>query len=163
MKRHAQHHSKEHMKMMRKFMKEGDSFEKAHRKTVALEKKEKKIPKQYVPASLSKEDKKKQIKSIRDKTDRPKVSSFKSRRSPYVVQFEKKYGYKITETDKIKKEILKMRGINQILEKGKGAYYSSGSRPNQTPESWAYGRLASVIMNGPARKIDKKIWDKYKI
>ena len=43
-----------------------------------------------------------------------------------------------------------------------GAYYSSGSRPNQTPFSWGNARLASVIMGGPARKIDKKIWEKNK-
>ena len=43
-----------------------------------------------------------------------------------------------------------------------GAYYSSGSRPNVTKEQWARARLASVIMNGPARKVDLDIWDKYK-
>ncbi len=48
------------------------------------------------------------------------------------------------------------------LDKGRGAYYSSGSRPNQTAESWAHSRLASVILNGPSRKIDKDIWEKYK-
>ena len=48
-----------------------------------------KIPKQYVPDSLSKQDKKKQIKSIREGTKRPKVD-FKSKRSKYVVAFEKK-------------------------------------------------------------------------
>ena len=49
------------------------------------------------------------------------------------------------------------------MDKGKGAYYSSGSRPNQTAHSWAYGRLASVILGGPARKIDKSIWEKYNL
>ena len=44
-----------------------------------------------------------------------------------------------------------------------GAYYSSGSRPNVSARSWAYARLASVIMNGGARKVDKDIWDKYKV
>jgi hypothetical protein len=43
-----------------------------------------------------------------------------------------------------------------------GAYYSSGSRPNQTPMSWGRARLASVIMGGPSRRIDKDIWAKYK-
>ena len=56
-----------------------------------------------------------------------------------------------------------MEGINKILDKGRGAYYSSGSRPNQTAQSWALARLASVVMNGPARKVDKDIWQKYKI
>jgi hypothetical protein len=58
---------------------------------------------------------------------------------------------------------LKKEGQEQIIMKGKGAYYSSGSRPNQTPFSWGYGRLASVIMGGPSRKLDKDIWNKYKV
>ena len=49
------------------------------------------------------------------------------------------------------------------MDKGFGAYFSSGSRPNQTPMSWSLARLASVIVGGPARKVDKSIWDKYKI
>ena len=43
------------------------------------------------------------------------------------------------------------------------AYYNSGSRPNQTPQSWSLARLASVILNGGARKVDQSIWDKYKL
>jgi hypothetical protein len=123
---------------------------------------EKKIKKQYVPASLTKEDKKKQIKSIKEGTDRPKVKSFKSKRSSHVVKFEKKYGTKITDDKYISKNIISKTGIDKILDKGKGAYYSSGSRPNQTPQSWSRARLASVIMGGPARKVDKDIWEKYK-
>ena len=38
MKEHSKHHSAFHMRMMRKFMKEGDSFEKAHRKVKSMEK-----------------------------------------------------------------------------------------------------------------------------
>ena len=48
-------------------------------------------------------------------------------------------------------------------KKGMGAYYSGGSRPNQTPFSWGLARLASVIMGGNARKVDKKIWDEFKV
>jgi len=117
----------------------------------------------YVPKTLTKEDKKKQIKSIKDKKDRPKLESFKSKRSSHVIKFEKKYKTKITDEKFINDNILKKQGQLEILKKGMGAYYSSGSRPNQTPESWAYARLASVIMNGPARKVDMKIWEKYKL
>jgi len=117
----------------------------------------------YVPKTLTKEDKKKQIKSIKDKTDRPKLESFKSKRSSHVIKFEKKYKTKITDEKFINDNILKKQGQLEILKKGMGAYYSSGSRPNQTPESWAYARLASVIMNGAARKVDMKIWEKYKL
>ncbi len=124
--------------------------------------KKKKIRKEYVPKSLTPADRKKQVKSIREGKPRPKVDSFKSKRSGHVASFERKYGYKITNKSRIAKEIISKAGIDQILSKGRGAYYSAGSRPNQTAASWSNARLASVIMGGPARKVDKKIWDKYK-
>lgn len=116
--------------------------------------------KKYVPISLSKKDKEKQIKSIKEGTIRPKVKA-PNRRSTWVVKFEKKYGYNIRDP-RVSKEIITKTGMDKILDKGKGAYFSSGSRPNQTPESWAYARLASVIMGGPARKVDINEWEKYK-
>jgi len=119
------------------------------------------IPKKYLPESLTKEDKAKQKKSIEEKTDRPTVDSFKSKRSKFVVAFEKKYGTVITDDEFISKNIISKEGIKQILEKGMAAYYSSGSRPNQTKESWARARLASVIMGGKAREVDRKIFEKY--
>mgnify|MGYP003651216403 FL=1 len=125
--------------------------------------KDKSVPSTYVPKGLTASDKKKQIKSILKKTDRPKVDSFKSKRSGWAEKFEKKYGKKITDEKWIDKNILKKKGQKEIIDKGKGAYYSSGSRPNQTPYSWGYGRLASVVMGGPAKRLDIKIWDKYKI
>jgi len=115
----------------------------------------------YVPKTLTKEDKAKQVKSIKEKTDRPKVDSFKSKRSGWVKKFEDKYGYKINNFSRISKEIISRTGIDEIMSKGRGAYYS-GSRPNQTAQSWALSRLASVIMNGKARGVDQVIWNKYK-
>jgi len=122
--------------------------------------KAKQINKKYVPKSLSPSDKKKQIKSIINKTERPPVKA-KSKRSSFVVSFEKKFGFKITDK-RVARELISAEGIKQILNKGRGAYFSSGSRPNTNPQQWAYARLASVLMNGPARKVDKKIYDKYK-
>ena len=103
----------------------------------------------------------KQEKSIREGTDRPKVD-YKTKRSSHVTAFEKKYGEKITNDSFISKNIISKTGIDEILSKGRGAYYSAGSRPNVSATQWARARLASVIMGGPARKVDKKIWDKYK-
>ena len=139
---------------------------------------EKKYPKRYT-AGLSKEDKKKQKKQL-DKstsdykkgklTERKKLESYKSKKSSYVETVKEKTGLpinidkladKFSRTDKRKKELKK--GMEEIIDKGKGAYYSSGSRPNQTPDSWGKGRLASVLVGGPSRKIDKKIVDKYNI
>ena len=122
---------------------------------------DKKINPKYVPKSLSESDKKKQIKSIKEGTDRPKTD-YKTKRSSHVVAFEKKYGEKITNDSFISKNIISKTGIDEILSKGRGAYYSAGSRPNVSATQWARARLASVIMGGPARKVDQKIWDKYK-
>ena len=117
----------------------------------------------YVPSTLTKKDKEKQIKSIKEKTDRPKVESFKSKRSSWVSKFEKKYGTKITDKKFINDNLLKTRGQNLIIEKGMAAYYSSGSRPNQTKFSWSLARLASALLGGPASKVDKDILIKYKV
>lgn len=133
----------------------------------------------YVPKSLSASDKKLQKKQLKKSaedydegkyTDRKKLKSFKSKPSNYVVEVKKKLGVpmnfekiakKLTSSkDKQKKLIT---GMEEICEKGKGAYYSSGSRPNQTPFSWCKGRVASVLVGGKSRAIDKKIVDKYNI
>ena len=44
-----------------------------------------------------------------------------------------------------------------IVKKGEGAYFSSGSRPNQTPQSWGLARLASSITSGKAAAVDYDI------
>ena len=135
-------------------------------------------PKRYT-AGLSKEDKEKQKKQL-DKstsdykkgkyTDREKIKSFKGKKSSFVEQIKEKLGVpmnfekvadKLAKTDKRKKELLK--GFEEIYDKGKGAFYSSGSRPNQTPESWGKARVASVLVGGASRKIDDKIVKKYNI
>ena len=129
-----------------------------------------KIPKKYTE-KLSKKDKLKQIKSLKRSRkmykngifiDRPKLKSYPKKRSQWIIKFENKYNHKITDKVFIHKNIISTKGQNLILKKGRGAYYSSGSRPNQSGNSWAYARLASVIMGGPARKVDNKLWSSYK-
>ena len=133
-------------------------------------KRTKKIPEKYT-ASLSRRDRSKQKKNLIKSrkmykkgvyVDRPKLKSYPKKRSEHIIKFEKKYNRKITDKDFIDKHILSKKGQNQILKKGRGAYYSSGSRPNQTSSSWAYARLASVITGGKARKVDNKIWQEEK-
>ena len=121
-----------------------------------------KINSKYVPKGLTSSDRKKQIKSIKEGTDRPKVN-YKTKRSSWVVKFEKKYNKKITDLDWISKNLLKRTGINKVLAKGSAAYYNSGSRPNVSVFQWKYARLGSVLLNGPARRVDKNEWEKYKI
>ena len=118
------------------------------------------VPANYLKG-LNKTDRQKQIKSIFEGKIRPKTKA-PEKRSSYVIKFEKKYKTKITDEDFIHKNIITRTGQKKIMDKGMGAYFSGGSRPNQTPSSWAYARLASVIVGGPARKVDKKIWDQYR-
>jgi hypothetical protein len=123
--------------------------------------KTRKVPESYLKGLKGKE-RRAQIKSIFEGKERPDTS-FKSKRSGWVKKFEDKYGTKITDKKFINQNIITYTGQKKIIDKGKGAYFSSGSRPNQTPTSWGLARLASVILGGEARRIDKKIWDKYKI
>lgn len=125
-----------------------------------------KIPRKYT-ARLSRRDRSKQKKNLIKSrkmykkgiyVDRPELKSYPKKRGEWIVKFEKRYNRKITDKDFIDKNIISKKGQNKILNKGRGAYYSSGSRPNQTSSSWAYARLASVIMGGKARKVDNNIW-----
>tara|TARA_R110002126_G_C10343115_1_gene490979 strand:- start:351 stop:746 length:396 start_codon:yes stop_codon:yes gene_type:complete len=118
------------------------------------------LPAQYLKG-LKGKDREKQIKSIFEGKIRPKTKA-PEKRSSHVIKFEKKYNKKITDEDWIHKNLITRTGQKKIKEKAMGAYYSGGSRPNQTPSSWAFARLASVITGGPARKVDKSIWLKYK-
>ena len=129
-----------------------------------------KIPRKYTD-KLSRRDRTKQQKNLIKSrkmykkgvyVDRPKLKSYPKKRSEHIIKFEKRYNRKITDKNFIDKHILSIKGQNQILKKGRGAYYSSGSRPNQSSSSWAYARLASVITGGKARKVDNKIWQSEK-
>jgi hypothetical protein len=88
--------------------------------------------------------------------ERPKVSETKSPRSTWVVKFQEKHGFPITDLAKVKKAYPNA-DVETILKKGAGAYASSGSRPNQTSYSWKFARLASALLGGPAAKVDKNL------
>ena len=122
------------------------------------------IPDRYLPKSLSPRDRKKQIKSIFENKDRPKVT-LKKRRSKWTILFEKKYNPKSSKLEDICKVTnIPVKALREVYKKGIGAYYSSGSRPNQTKDSWAYGRVYSYIMGNKAvRRIDNHITDKYNV
>jgi hypothetical protein len=65
---------------------------------------------------------------------------------------------KIGATDEIsKKSGCSKSALKKIISKGEGAYYSSGSRPNQTGQSWGLARLASALTAGKAGAIDYNI------
>jgi len=128
------------------------------------------IPTRYLPKSLSIRDKKKQLAMLlksrklykKGKYYTRKQVSYKSKKSGHVVRA--KALYKMTSLTP-NKELADKTGcsvsaLQQIVKKGEGAYYSSGSRPNQTPQSWGLARLASAITSGNASKVDYAILEK---
>ncbi len=131
----------------------------------------KKFQEKYVPKSLSAKDKKQQIKELSKSVKqykknkyhtRKKVKSFKSKPSSHIENAKQMYGIdKMTVTDGLaRKTQCSKKGLRQIIKKGEGAYYSSGSRPNQTAQSWGIARLASAITGGPSSKVDLHILEK---
>ena len=130
-----------------------------------------KFPMRYLPKSLSKKDKKTQIKMlIKSKQlykkkkyyTRNKVSSFKNKKSNHILNAQKIYNIQnITPNKELSvKTGCSLNALNKIIKKGEGAYYSSGSRPNQTAKSWGLGRLASALTSGKAAAIDYDIIEK---
>ena len=128
------------------------------------------IPKRYLPDTLSKADRQKQIKSIFEKTDRPKVKAPKRKRK-WTLAFDKEYGKEIDKLKggRSKRNIAKVSGIpfkaiDEVYKKAEGAFYSSGSRPNQSATSWVLGRSYAYIMGGEAvRRLDNHITKKHKV
>jgi DNA-binding Xre family transcriptional regulator len=130
-----------------------------------------KINLRYLPKRLTKKDKKKQSKMLMKSRrlykkgiyyTRKPVSSFKSKKSQHIINAEKIYGVdKIGATDELAKATgCSKEALAKIINKGEGAYYSSGSRPNQTAQSWGVARLASSITSGKAAAVDYSILEK---
>lgn len=130
----------------------------------------------YVPRSLSEKNKatqraelkksRKAYKQSKSKSKgknkyytRKKMPSFQSKVSPHVIKARKVYGVeKITPSTELAKATkCKKATLRRIEQKGQGAYYSSGSRPNQTAHSWGRARLASAITGGKASAVDLKL------
>jgi len=90
---------------------------------------------------------------------RKKVDSYKYRPSKHVQNARNLYHVDtIAPTPELaKKTGCSVSALEQIVKKGEGAYYSSGSRPNQTPQSWGIARLASAITAGNAAVVDYHI------
>lgn len=55
------------------------------------------------------------------------------------------------------------KALDEIMNRGEGAYRSAGSRPNTSPEQWSVARMYSVLFGGPARNRDADIVKKYKL
>jgi hypothetical protein len=122
-----------------------------------------KVPVRYVPKFLTQKDKKKAKNELKKSRQayrqnkyytRKKVKSFRSIPSKHVRNMKRLYG-----TSKVGQFLAKRSGCNiktlkKIVNKGMGAYFSSGSRPNQTAHSWGIARLGSSLTGGKSSGID---------
>jgi hypothetical protein len=127
-----------------------------------------KLPVRYVPNTLRNIDKRRQIAMLKKSRKlykkhsyytRKSLPSYKNKTSKHITTARKLYNI-----DKIipNKQLSVATGcsisaLKQIVRKGEGAYFSSGSRPNQTPQSWGLARLASSITGGKASAVDYNI------
>lgn len=130
-----------------------------------------KFPLRYLPKKITLKDKKKQFNMLRKSRKlykkgsyytRKNIKSFKSKKSSHVILAKKKYNVsKIGATVELaKKTKCSRKALEKIIQKGEGAYYSSGSRPNQSPQSWGIARLASSLTSGKAAAVDYSILEK---
>jgi hypothetical protein len=129
------------------------------------------LPLRYLPKRLTKKDKKSQYKMLLKSRKlykkgtyytRKQVTSFQSKPSSHITNAQREYGMQhITpSTELAKKTGCSLSTLKKIVNKGEGAYYSSGSRPNQTAQSWGYARLASAITSGNASAVDYSLLEK---
>jgi hypothetical protein len=127
-----------------------------------------KFPIRYLPKKLTTSDKKAQFKMLMKSKKlykkhkyytRKNISSYTHKKSKHLLNARKIYNIQnITPNKELaQKTGCKISALNRIVEKGEGAYYSSGSRPNQTPQSWGLARLASSITSGKAAAVDYDI------
>ena len=87
----------------------------------------------------------------------------RSSKKTYKEKFNAKYGFAKDEAHSVS-EVAKLTGykksgLDTIIDKGKGAYFSNPQsvRPTvKSPEQWAYARLYSAVMGGKAARVDKK-------
>jgi len=125
----------------------------------------------YVPAQLTRKDRKRQLRELSKSRNaykhgkyyvRRPLASFKNKPSKHVLNAMKMYNVERIQpnAELAKKTQCSINALKQIVKKGEGAYYSSGSRPNQTAQSWAIARLASAITGGKASAVDYHILEK---
>ena len=127
-----------------------------------------KFPTRYLPSLLTIKDKVKQTRMLRKSQKlykqgkyytRKPVSSFKSKPSKHLENVRRIYKVEnvLPNTELARVTGCSIDALKKIVKKGEGAYFSSGSRPNQTAQSWGYARLASAITGGKSAAVDYKI------
>jgi Family of unknown function (DUF5824) len=127
-----------------------------------------KVPVRYLPFGLSLSDRAKQSRELRKSRrlykrgkyyTRREVPSFHSRKSNHITDAKKMYGVDVVMPNPAlaKATGCSVSALRKIVRKGEGAYFSSGSRPNQTAQSWGLARLASSVTGGKSAAVDFSI------
>ena len=130
-----------------------------------------KVPLRYLPAGLTRKDKAAQIKMLlRSRAlykknkyyTRATVPSYNHKTSSHLLDARRMYRVAtVTPGAELSlKTGCTLSALKQIVRKGEGAYYSSGSRPNQTARSWGLARLASALTSGKAAAVDYDILER---
>ena len=135
---------------------------------VSRKSKQKHVPRRYIPTKLTRSDKKRQREMLKKSRrqykkgkyyTRKRIKSFKSKPSNHVTNAKRLY--KVNKLKPSRSLAIKtgcsIQSLREIVKKGEGAYFSSGSRPNQTAQSWGYARLASSVTGGKSAAIDYNI------
>jgi len=127
-----------------------------------------KFPVRYLPSLKAIKDAAKQVKMLMKSRrlykkgkyyTRKSIKSYKSKPSSHIKDAERIYKISSVTPNKelAQKTGCSIKALNKIVSKGEGAYFSSGSRPNQTAQSWGLARLASSITAGKSAAVDYNI------
>jgi len=130
--------------------------------------KQSKIPIRYLPIRLSRKDKKNQIRMLNKSRkmykkgifyNRKPLQSYNNKTSKHILNARRIYKIdKIVPGNALSRATgCSVSALKMIVKKGEGAYYSSGSRPNQSAHSWGLARLTSSISGGKAAAVDYNI------
>jgi hypothetical protein len=144
------------------------------------------VPLRYIPKSLTRKERKQQQRMLKKSRKlyrqskkinqsnnnsskinpsknkyftRPPLASFKHKTSKHILKARRLYHLdKITPSKALATATgCSIKALQRVVSKGAGAYFSSGSRPNQTAQSWGIARLASAVTGGKAAAVDFKI------
>lgn len=129
------------------------------------------VPIRYLPYKLSRRDKQKQRRMLlksrkmykqKKYYTRQSLSSYKNKTSKHILNARKIYRVNnVSPNSNLARATgCSVNSLKKIVQKGEGAYFSSGSRPNQTAQSWGLARLASSVTGGKASAIDFDILEK---
>ena len=90
---------------------------------------------------------------------RKRIQSYPVKESPHIQKARRLYGIESLAPSKALATATgcSLQAEKAIVRKGEGAYFSSGSRPSQTGQSWGIARLASAITGGKAAAVDYAI------